>query len=279
MNVEVNKANVAVVIPIYKPFDELVETEKAALMQIKAVLYERDIFFIHPSFLDPSAYLAILEPLKVKTFRIDNTYFGNLERNNELFISNFLYRHFSQYDYMLLHHTDAYVFSDQLDYWCSQDLDYIGAPWFEGNKEPVYPLKFKGVGNGGFSLRRIKSFLKISANRSFMNYYLILFNLHKFLEGNHYLFLRKYLGINFIMKALREQTGYEDEFWGMVVPQYYKWFKVAKPEQALKFSFEVLPRSLFELNNNELPFGGHAIEKYDPDFWASFILSNKQECI
>ena len=275
MKGEMKTMKVAIVIPIYRPFAELLENEVAALIQIKAVLYARDIFYVHPSYLDTTDYLTILEPLNVNTIKVDNSYFGNLERNNELFISHSLYRHFSQYDYMLIHHTDAYVFSDQLDYWCSQDLDYTGAPWFEGNKEPFYPLTFKGVGNGGFSLRKVSSFLKITSNRPFMNYYVLLFNLHKFLEGNHYLFLRKYLGINFIMNVLRTQTGYEDEFWGMVVPKYYKWFKVAQPEFAIKFSFEVMPRLLFELNNNELPFGCHASDKYDPEFWESFMQSHK----
>lgn len=68
--------------------------------------------------------------------------------------------------------------------------------------------------------------------------------------------------------------GYEDEFWGLIVPRYFKWFNVARPEEALRFSFEVLPEELLKLNNNELPFGCHAWEKYDPSFWKKFIDVN-----
>jgi hypothetical protein len=48
-------------------------------------------------------------------------------------------------------------------------------------------------------------------------------------------------------------------------------YKVATTEQAIKFSFEVNPSLLYEINNNQLPFGCHAWEKNDPDFWKQFI--------
>ena len=43
--------------------------------------------------------------------------------------------------------------------------------------------------------------------------------------------------------------------------------------QAIKFSFEVMPSYLYKLNNNVLPFGCHAFEKYESDFWK--IIFNK----
>lgn len=274
MKHHVHKSMVAVVIPVYKPFKDLSENEVHALIQIRSVLYARDIFFIHPSFIDAREYVSFLNPLKVRSIRISDRYFGSLDHSNKLLESRFLYEYFSQYEYMLLHHTDAYVFSDQLDYWCAQNFDYIGAPWFEGNKEPAFPLKFKGVGNGGFSLRKISSFLRVTTNRAFISTHFVAYKLYKLLEGNHYLFLRKHLGINFIMNIMKRYIGYEDEFWGMIVPRFYKWFVVAKPEEALRFSFEVMPRTLLKLNNNELPFGCHAWEKYDPEFWQPFIRPN-----
>lgn len=275
MSVDKHKLMVAVVIPIYRPFNDLSVNEIKSLVQIRSVLSSRDIFFIHPQAIDAHDYVSLLKPLNVRSISISDRYFGSLDHCNKLFESKFLYEYFSQYDYMLLHHTDAYVFSDQLDYWCAQNYDYIGAPWFEGNKEPNFPLRFKGVGNGGFSLRKISTFLKITDNRFFITAHFVIYKLHKFLEGNHYLLLRKYLGINSIMSIMKRYIGYEDEFWGIVVPKFYKSFLVAKPEQALKFSFEVMPRALLELNNNELPFGCHAWEKYDPEFWRPFI----QPCV
>ena len=46
-------------------------------------------------------------------------------------------------------------------------------------------------------------------------------------------------------------------------------FKVAKADVNYKFSFEVFPRRLYEMNNNELPFGCHAFERYDYEFFKT----------
>lgn len=265
------KPKVAITIPIYKSFEELTRNEIQALLQIKSVLNSRDIFLLHPSFVDIKKFTDLFLPLKAMPLRIKDKYFGNQERSNLLFLSYNLYSQFSEYDYMLTYHIDAYVFSDQLDYWCNRDLDYIGAPWFVGNHHPTYPLKFKGVGNGGFSLRRISSFKKIAKDRSLVILHRALYRLHKFLEGSSYQLLRKVMGLNYFLKLIEPMIGYEDEFWGLIVPRYYKWFKVAAPEEALRFSFEVLPQELCKLNNNRLPCGCHAWEKYGPDFWGKFI--------
>jgi len=47
---------------------------------------------------------------------------------------------------------------------------------------------------------------------------------------------------------------------------------VPEVEEALKFSFGIVPRYCYELNNNELPFGCHAWENYDKAFWEPFLL-------
>jgi hypothetical protein len=41
----------------------------------------------------------------------------------------------------------------------STGYDYIGPPWIQGPDLPW--LKESGVGNGGFSLRKVESFLKL----------------------------------------------------------------------------------------------------------------------
>jgi hypothetical protein len=270
---------VAVVIPVYKPFAELSANEMQTLVQIRTVLCARDLFLIYPEFINIQEYISLFRPLQVNTLVMKDKYFGNYIRGNRLGVSEDLYIHFSAYEYILMHHIDAYVFSDQLDYWCSQDLDYIGAPWFVGNHHPVLPLKFRGVGNGGFSLRRTKSFMEIAQNRTFVKLHIRLAQVYDFLEGDHYLLLRKLLGINTIKKKIKPFAGNEDEFWGITVPLYHKWFKVAKPEQALKFSFEVMPAELFRMNDYELPFGCHGWEKYDPEFWQNFIVPEKENKI
>jgi uncharacterized protein DUF5672 len=268
------KYKVAVVIPIYKPFPDLTRNETLSLLQVGKVLAKRDIFLIYPPSVNIDEYIRLFAPGQGKPVPIDSRFFGDSKRANRLGVSPELYSCFASYEYMLLYHIDAYVFSDELDYWCSQGLDYVGAPWFDGNDSPKLPLTFTGVGNGGFSLRRIRSFLEVAQNRSFVNLHLGLSQVYDFLEGENHKTVRKYLFINSFMRIIEPFSGYEDEFWGFTVPRFHKWFTVAKPEQALKFSFEVLPRELYRLNNNQLPFGCHAWEKYDPVFWQSFIDPN-----
>jgi hypothetical protein len=72
---------------------------------------------------------------------------------------------------------------------------------------------------------------------------------------------------------LNSYPYYEDIFWGTVAPAKFPWFKVADAETAMKFSFETNPQKLFELNGCVLPFGCHAWEKYDPNFWAKYIYT------
>jgi hypothetical protein len=53
---------------------------------------------------------------------------------------------------------------------------------------------------------------------------------------------------------------------------YYPAFKIAPLETALRFAFECVPRYCFEKNNHKLPFGCHAWQKYDREFWEPYLL-------
>src|SRR5690606_31898493 len=90
-----------------------------------------------------------------------------------------LYRRFVAYEYMLICQTDVFVFRDELLQWCEKDYDYIGAPWiaskqhlltkvlfqitnfFKSRKKKKSTAHFFKVGNGGFSLRKVQTMLKI----------------------------------------------------------------------------------------------------------------------
>jgi hypothetical protein len=50
---------------------------------------------------------------------------------------------------------------------------------------------------------------------------------------------------------------------------------IAPLEVALRFAFEANPRICYEMNNYEIPFGCHAWEKYDKEFWLPYLLPNK----
>src|SRR5258706_2638121 len=59
----------------------------------------------------------------------DDRFFGSVQAHRRLLFSARFYEAFRDYEFILIYHPDALVFSDQLEYWCGQDFDYIGAPW------------------------------------------------------------------------------------------------------------------------------------------------------
>jgi hypothetical protein len=171
---------------------------------------------------------------------------------------------------MLIAQTDVLVFADQLEEWCNRSYSYIGAPWFKGLTRPSLPLSFLGVGNGGFSLRKVSDCLMVLSSPVY----------RPPVNGRVSLRLSEiFLLIGFIKKALRFSYRFppvrlvinEDIFWGVVVPDRCDSFTVPEPEDAISFAFEAAPEYLFELNGRKLPFGCHAWERYNPQFWRDTL--------
>jgi hypothetical protein len=65
---------------------------------------------------------------------------------------------FEDYRYVLVYETDAWVFKDELDFFCGKNLDWIGAPW---------PHQEDKVGNSGFSLRKVSKMLELTGKHKF----------------------------------------------------------------------------------------------------------------
>ena len=116
-----------IVIPVYK--DVLDTNEYKSLSQCLKILYKHPICLIGPEDLNYSVYNEVFSKYGVKfdieTF--DSNYFKSVAGYNKLMLSRFFYERFSSYKYMLIYQLDAYVFKDELDYWCDKDYDYIGA--------------------------------------------------------------------------------------------------------------------------------------------------------
>ncbi len=255
----------AVAIPIYKT--ELSAAERLSIDRTVDVLAGRPLFLIGPVRLD--SHLDALckryqQVLQYKTF--EDRFFAGIKGYNSLMRSLALYKAFSNHSHLLISQTDALVISDQLDYWCKRDFSYIGAPWFVGGSEPRQPLKFLGVGNGGFSLRRISDFLRVLATPK---------RIPNFIKSQ----ADGKVGLLGLPRRIKHErwfaynvepffpTSNEDQFWGILVPAVYPFFRVPRPEEAVGFAFEVAPRLLFEMNGHELPFGCHAWERCDREFW------------
>ncbi len=232
---------VIVIIPVYKK--SLNESELKSIKRTVAILSGHEICLLAPLGLDLTEYLNIYPQFKYVFF--DKSYFNNIAGYNKLMMSPNFYAAFNGYDYLLICQLDVYVFEDQLSYWCKKGYDYIGAPWISlpprtGNKKPLIDFSrrmLNTVGNGGFSLRKIETHLRIAKRMSFFA---------KVFPKN------------------------EDFFWCYIIPKLFK-YKRPSLKEALSFAFELSPSIAFMMNDEKLPFAVHAWEKYEPEFWRKYI--------
>jgi len=252
---------VAVVIPFYK--ETLSAYDKIAISQCNKILNAYLIIAIKPQKLTLPADLP--PGMFQQTISFDDRYFENIAGYNALMLADTFYKAFLDYEFILIYQQDAFVFKDDLQYWCSQNYDYIGAPWL---REFEYPDVFKAakskvkaylhtrynvqkndlpslfqyenkVGNGGLSLRRVKKFYELSLEMHDQ--------IAAYLNRTEHLFN-------------------EDMFWGVEVNRKRKRLNIPAYKTALKFSIENFPERALKLNNGQLPFGCHAWDLY-VDFW------------
>jgi hypothetical protein len=253
---------VAVVIPVYKT--QLTAYEIISLERCKGVLGNHPIIFVKPESLNIDALIA---DTGFSSISFDDHYFESVHGYNELMMAEAFYNAFTAYEYILIYQLDAFVFSDELNYWCEQGYDYIGAPWlrikpyknaidkvFTQAKNYLYmryDAKYKDgmpkvgkqiedrVGNGGLSLRRVNKFAACCVqNQSLINHYI----------------------------TLRHPWFNEDIFWSIALNRKKQVIKKPPLKLAVKFSVETNPQRAFSLNNNQLPFGCHGWDK-QANFW------------
>lgn len=248
---------VCVVVPIYRP--QLSQDDRVSLLQTCTVLAGYPIIAIHPEGLDVSAIQAEFPQLQFRSFQPQ--YFAGVEGYNRLMLSEDLYAAFLDYEYMLICQLDVFIFKDDLADWCRRGYDYVGAPWL---KRGVYDWpgvrqfvqlysamqrrsgrltqfdRYNRVGNGGLSLRRVESHLKVIRNQQDE--------------------VRLYAQVN-----NRKHLFNEDTFWAMV-PQG---FKYPTAEEAVLFSYNKYPEISYRLSGGAMPFGCHGWTKpkYKP-FWC-----------
>lgn len=263
----------AVVLIIYTL--DLSPYEKISLQQCLEVFKNRPLIIVKPNSLSVSD-LDLNGNILLENF--PDMDFSNPGTYSRLLLSRGFYERFIGYQYILIVQLDAFVFKDELDKWCSGNFDYLGAPWFENFSSKEGEGDFIGVGNGGLSLRKVETHLKVLNTFSFLlspreNW---LNRKKQHLRGLQWI---KHSAGFFLDYTIRNNThylfnsygGHEDQFWGLSVAKKLDWFKVPQYEEAAAFAFEMQPHRLYALNNNQLPFGCHAWWKYDLEFWRPHI--------
>ena len=252
--------------------EKLTADEEISLRQVVHFLGQYDKFFVAPDHIRVPR-----EDFGVKRYR--RRYFGSAAAHSRLLLSRDFYRTFEDYQYILLYHLDALVLQDRLEEWCAAGFDYIGAPWLPSDDSPWVTVAH--VGNGGFSLRNVQSFLKVLESRRLAedpDLYWTQFAASKPAPIRYANAWRKYLKRMRLFNGVRWQTQRwrrnEDHFWSNCAVRFLPEFKVAPVEEGLRFAFEVAPRRCLELTGGELPFGCHAWPKYDRGFWEPYLVSN-----
>ena len=234
---------IKIIVPVYKNSFSLFE--EVSLNQCRKVLKDYPLVFIKPESLNPEELLRKYPEFQHESF--PDYFFKGKKGYNQLMLSPEFYGRFTDTEYILVYQTDAYVFRDDLKYWCDMSYDYIGAPWVDKERNPIafffYQRKLKKkpyrkdilfkVGNGGFSLRKTMSFLNITEKENeLINTYLSPDNPK----------------IDFIP---------EDVFWALEPQRLGYEFKIPDYKKALEFAFDQYPEKCFDMAG-KLPFGCHA---------------------
>ncbi len=266
--------DLCVIIPVHKP--ELSKAEEISLKQCRKILLKYPVFLIYPHNVNTNAYTDIYPELNlapVPLFWLDS-----LSSYNKMKCSLSFYELFKQYKFMMTYELDAFIFSDNWNQCSTFNFDYIGAPWYEGLTKADKNSEITGVGNSGFSIRNINRCIEVLKDiekvRNVWNLF-HKFRVYKLLKFSYIArIFNPAWNINVtnedVFVLMKTKGENEDVFWTRSVYQAF-FFKIADTTNAYKFSFEVNPSKLFELNNSTLPIGCHAWEKFELPFWKNFI--------
>lgn len=251
---------VKVVIPIYRI--EMRDWEWDALRNNVEKLSKYPIVFLAPEGLDISS--VVKECPSASVCRVSNQWLGTergIQGYNDMMMNEKFYELFVDSTYILICHTDAWIFQDELEQWCNKRYSVVAAPWMKKSISRLPVIKTFAqlwqrlfvssarrrpnldgkIGNGGLSLRHVPAFLE--ACREYANA-VQFYNSHK------------------------EEAFNEDIFWATVP----KWFVYPDAKEAAQFAVDCKPEMFYQMNGNQLPMGCHGFNvKNRVNFWKWFI--------
>lgn len=241
-----NQQQCAIIVPVYCP---PTHTETLSLRCLEKVLSGYPRFLLKPASLELEIEGFIDSPMEDSWFLSKKTY-------GLLMASSSLYERFSDFEYVLIYQLDCLVFKNELSYWCSRGYDLCSSACFNGS----FSWQNQDfVSNGGLSLRKVDSCLKILRR--------IESDKHAFEEHRKWILA----------------DGAEDIWWGLVAPSLDPSFKIIPLEESLEFSFHFDPLPYLRRSPAMPPFACHAwlairwlpiYYKYLPfSFWEKVTLS------
>ncbi len=266
------KSEQIILIPIYKK--DMTLMEEQSFRQCLTILGKHKIGIFTYKELNVCSYNQIAKEYNVNInyYYFEKEYFFSVKGYNQLMLTINFYKRFLEYQYILIYQLDAWVFRDELDYWCNQGYDYIGAPVYKYLGNGKYTTENPFVGNGGFSLRKVSHCINVLSYPSFL----------PFIKPLNYIttFRRKFKWYAILPNALGRRNNIknfinkynEDIIFSHFVSQSFIKIKIPDIKTAIRFAFEMYPSKIYEANHNNLPFGCHAFEKYEYEqFWIKYI--------
>ncbi len=237
-------SSLVILVPVYKAVLPGIEafSLRHSLAQLKA---GREVRFIAPASLDIAWYHAEFPGLPVD--RYDDACFASIPGYNRLLMGTAFYERYIAREFMLILQTDAILLRDDLDDWCAQPYDYVGAPWPDGVQIKVQLDQFQGelakqvkvhVGNGGLSLRRNRACIDL---------------IREFPQA-----------VGFF-----DKTGSSEDLFFSIMGSLSARCVLPGEMAAARFSLELKPELYHARMGGRAPMGGHAWWKYNPGYWLA----------
>lgn len=228
-----------IVIPYYKA--SINELEKVSIMQaLKTLKHYRKAFLVPNSF--SVKIIPFDSTCEIKKY--PDKCFSSTVQYSRLMLSPDFYKEFRVYKYMLIYQLDAFVFSDNLKYFCQLGYDYIGAPWFRSSG--AFGFVKGHVGNGGLSLRHIVNTIRVLET-------------NMDLLSNERLFNLTNIGEDMVLSYLGNNPNYD--------------YKIAPLGVAKDFSLECDFQKAYSQLDTTLPFGCHHWWNGDFEIWRQYVLA------
>ena len=282
------KPSCVIVIPVYS--QDLSKVEQSALRACIRKSKPYAIYLLHKHSINISELLdrysfTEVERERIQAVAVDDHWLASVATYNEMMLQGWFYRLFADSTYLLIFQLDAWILGDDLAAWLAKWFTYIGAPW-TGHLGSDTPLV--GVGNGGLSLRCVSEMILICESPLWklmpvfrwrkLAYRITLFrDYHPFPPSQRPLLFFKRLLIFAAMSlgwqntlAYYARTGvYEDYILTVYAPYVFSWMRLPSIAEAASFSIETNPRQTFAAYGISRPYGCHAWERYDRNFWTS----------
>jgi len=279
-----------VVVPLHTL--QLDAIEVSALVHALHKLSDYEFVLLHKhsissaELLDRLGKSACSRNRKIHCIEVADECLASIDSYNQMLMQAWFYRLFKAWDYLLIFQLDAWILESNLQVWLQKEYSYIGAPW-TGHLGQDTPDS--GVGNGGLSLRKVRDMLAIFEDQTrqqtvpvfrwgylawrmtlFRRYYLFpVWQWPLLFLKRLMLFARMSLGWHNTLAYFIEIGIQEDHILGVYVPHVFPWFKLPLMQEAAAFAIETNPRLTRDFYAIERPFGCHAWEKFDRDFWIN----------